>query len=185
DRLRKQVATKAEAAAEERVLDALVGESARAETRQAFRKRLRGGELDRQEIEVEVTDSGGGMPTLDIPGVPGAQMGVLNFGDMLGKAFGGRTKKRKMTVAESHEILVAEESDKLLDEDKVVKEAISSCENNGIVFIDEIDKICARSGEWKGGDVSREGVQRDLLPLIEGTTVATKHGSVKTDHILF
>ncbi len=185
DRLRKQVQAKAELAAEERVLDALVGQNARPETRQAFRKQLRSGELDSKEIEFEVTDSGGGMPTLDIPGMPGAQMGVLNLSDMLGKAFGGRTKKRRMTVSESHEVLVAEESDKLLDQEKVVREAISSCENNGIVFLDEIDKICARSGEWKGGDVSREGVQRDLLPLIEGTTVATKHGSVKTDHILF
>ncbi len=186
ERLRKQVTAKAELSAEERVLDALVGENARAETRQTFRKQLRDGELNTREIEVEVSDAGGGgMPTLDIPGMPGAQMGVLNIGDMLGKAFGGRTKKRKMTVAESYDVLVAEESDKLLDQDKVVKEAISSCENNGIVFLDEIDKICARSGEWKGGDVSREGVQRDLLPLIEGTTVATKHGSVKTDHILF
>ncbi|HEY1722275.1 MAG TPA: ATP-dependent protease ATPase subunit HslU [Magnetospirillaceae bacterium] len=185
EKLRKQVAAKAELAAEERVLDALVGDSARSETRQTFRKQLRAGELDSREIDVEVSDAGGGMPTLDIPGMPGAQMGVLNIGDMLGKAFGGRTKKRRMTVAESHEILVAEESDKLLDQDKVVKEAISACENHGIVFIDEIDKICARSGEFKGGDVSREGVQRDLLPLIEGTTVATKHGSVKTDAILF
>ena len=185
EKLRKQVTAKAEVAAEDRVLDALVGKDARAETRQTFRKQLRAGELDAREIDVEVSDAGGGMPTLDIPGMPGAQMGVLNIGDMLGKAFGGRTKTRRMTVAESHEVLVAEESDKLLDQDKVVKEAISSCENNGIVFIDEIDKICARSGEWKGGDVSREGVQRDLLPLIEGTTVATKHGSVKTDHILF
>ena len=185
ERLRKQVSAKAELAAEERVLDALVGENARPETRQSFRKQLREAALDDREIEVEVADAGGGMPTFEIPGAPGAQMGVLNIGDMFGKAFGGRTKKRKMSVAESHEVLVAEESDKLLDQEKVVKEAIAACENNGIVFLDEIDKICARSGEFHGADVSREGVQRDLLPLIEGTTVATKHGTVKTDHILF
>jgi ATP-dependent HslUV protease ATP-binding subunit HslU len=185
ERLRKQVQAKAELAAEERVLDALVGENARVETRQTFRKQLRAGELDAKEIEVDVAEAGGGMPTFEIPGAPGAQMGVLNIGEMFGKAFGGRTKKRKMTVGESHEILVAEESDKLLDQEKVVKEAIAACENNGIVFIDEIDKICARSGEYRGGDVSREGVQRDLLPLIEGTTVNTKHGPVKTDHVLF
>jgi len=185
ERLRKQVTAKAELAAEERVLEALVGENARAETRQAFRKQLREATLDDREIEVEVADSGAGMPTFEIPGAPGAQMGVLNIGEMFGKAFGGRTKKRRMTVAESHEILVAEESDKLLDQEKVVKEAIAACENNGIVFLDEIDKICARSGEFHGADVSREGVQRDLLPLIEGTTVSTKHGTVKTDHILF
>jgi ATP-dependent HslUV protease ATP-binding subunit HslU len=186
ERLRKQVTAKAELAAEERVLDALVGENARTETRQAFRKQLREAALDNREIEIDVADSGGGgMPTFEIPGAPGAQMGVLNIGEMFGKAFGGRTKKRRMTVAESHEILVAEESDKLLDQEKVVKEAIAACENNGIVFLDEIDKICARSGEFHGADVSREGVQRDLLPLIEGTTVNTKHGTVKTDHILF
>jgi len=185
ERLGKQVAAKAELAAEERVLDALVGDNARPETRQSYRKRLREAELDNLEIEVEVADAGGGMPTFEIPGAPGAQMGVLNIGEMFGKAFGGRTKKRKLTVSESHEILVAEESDKLLDQEKVIKEAISACENNGIVFLDEIDKICARSGEFHGADVSREGVQRDLLPLIEGTTVNTKHGTIKTDHILF
>ena len=185
ERLRKQVTAKAELAAEERVLDALVGENARPETRQSFRKQLREGALNDKEVELDVADAGGGMPTFEMPGMPGAQMGVLNLGDMFGKAFGGRTKRRRMTVAESHAVLVDEESDKLLDQDKVVKDAIAACENNGIVFIDEIDKICARSGEWKGGDVSREGVQRDLLPLIEGTTVNTKHGTVKTDHILF
>jgi ATP-dependent HslUV protease ATP-binding subunit HslU len=185
ERLRKQVTARAELAAEERVLDALVGDSASAETRQKFRKMLREGALNDREIEIQVADSAGGMPTFEIPGMPGAQMGMVNLGDIFGKAFGGRTKPRKMLVAESYEVLVAEESDKLLDQEKVVKEAIEAVENNGIVFLDEIDKICARSGEWKGGDVSREGVQRDLLPLIEGTTVTTKHGPVKTDHVLF
>jgi ATP-dependent HslUV protease ATP-binding subunit HslU len=146
---------------------------------------LRDGQLDDKEIEVEVAEGGGsGLPTFDIPGMPGAQMGVLNLGDMFGKAFGGRTAKRKLTVAQSHDVLVAEESDKLLDQEKVTRTAIDSVEQNGIVFLDEIDKITARS-ERVGGDVSREGVQRDLLPLIEGTQVATKHGQVKTDHILF
>ncbi len=186
ERLRKQVTARAELAAEERVLDALVGDSASGETRQKFRKMLREGALNDREIEVQVADSSGGMPTFEIPGMPGAQMGMVNLGDMFGKAFGARTKSRKMLVAESYVVLVAEESDKLLDQEKVVKEAIEAVENNGIVFLDEIDKICARSGEWKGGgDVSREGVQRDLLPLIEGTTVMTKHGPVKTDHVLF
>ena len=186
ERLRKQVEARAELAAEERVLDALVGGGAGTETRQKFRKMLREGQLGDREIEIEVQDGGGGaMPTFDIPGMPGAQMGMVNLGEMLGKAFGGRTRSRKMLVSESHAVLVAEECDKLIDPDRVTKEALESVENNGIVFIDEIDKICARSGEWKGGDVSREGVQRDLLPLIEGTTVATKHGQVKTDHILF
>jgi len=184
ERLRKQVTAKAELAAEERVIDALVGEHASAETRQKFRKQLREGVLNEREIELQVADSGG-MPTFEIPGMPGAQVGMVNLGDMFGKAFGGRTKPRKMTVEESYNVLLAEESDKLLDQDSVVKQAIASVEDNGIVFIDEIDKICARSGEWKGGDVSREGVQRDLLPLIEGTTVNTKYGPVKTDHILF
>ena len=186
EKLRKQVAAKAELAAEERVLDALVGNTASPETRQKFRKMLREGSLNDKEIELEVADnSAGGMPTFDIPGMPGSQMSMVNLGDILGKAFGGRTRPRKMTVEESFSVLLAEESDKLLDQDKVVKEAIESVENNGIVFLDEIDKICARSGEIKGGDVSREGVQRDLLPLIEGTTVSTKHGPVKTDHVLF
>ena len=184
-RMRKEVTAKAELAAEERVITALVGEGASEDTRQKFRKMVREGALDDKEIELEVTDSGAGsMPTFEIPGMPGAQMGMVNLGDIFGKALGGRTKPRRMTVAESHEFLVAEECDNLLDQDKVVREAMEAVEQNGIVFLDEIDKICARS-EYAGGDVSREGVQRDLLPLIEGTTVATKHGAVKTDHILF
>ena len=184
DTLRKEVAAKAEIRAEERVLDALVGESASAETRQKFRKMLREGQLNDREIEVQVADTGGGLPTFDIPGMPGAQMGMLNLNDVFGKAFGNRTKPRRMTVAESHAVLMAEESDKLLDQEKVTSEAIHLVEQNGVVFLDEIDKITARS-ERMGADVSREGVQRDLLPLIEGTQVATKHGTVRTDHILF
>ena len=184
-RLRKEVEAKAEIAAEERVLDALVGEKASSETRQKFRALLRQGKLDDKEIEIDVTDSGSSsLPTFEIPGMPGAQMGMVNLGDIFGKAFGGRTSPRKMTVGESHGVLVEEEADKLLDEDAVVREAIDSVEQNGIVFLDEIDKICARSDRY-GADVSREGVQRDLLPLIEGTTVATKHGTVETNHILF
>ena len=184
-RLRGDVRARAEAAAEDRVLDALVGGNARPETRQEFRKRLRAGALSDREIELEVADSGlPGMPTFDIPGMPGAQMGMINLGDMIGKAFGGRTRKRRLTVDESYDILMEEESDKLLDEDKVTRQAIGAVEQNGIVFLDEIDKICARSEKF-GADVSREGVQRDLLPLIEGTVVATKHGQVRTDHILF
>jgi ATP-dependent HslUV protease ATP-binding subunit HslU len=187
ERLRKEVRAKAEVHAEERVLDALVGEHASPETRQKFRKMLREGQMDGREIEVPVEDTGGlSLPTLDIPGMPGAQMGMINLNDIFGKAFGGRTKPKKMTVSESYEILMAQESDKLLDEEKIVKDAITTVENNGIVFIDEIDKITARSDTKMGGaDVSREGVQRDLLPLIEGTTVSTKRGSVRTDHILF
>ena len=185
ERLRKEVASKAEAHAEERVLDALVGAQASAETRQKFRKMLREGQLDDKEIEIQVQDASGGLPTFEIPGMPGAQMGMLNLGEIFGKAMGGRTKPRRMSVKESHAVLMAEESDKLLDQDKVVKEAIMAVEQNGIVFIDEIDKICARSEQRIGADVSREGVQRDLLPLIEGTSVATKHGAVKTDHVLF
>ncbi|MCH8182627.1 MAG: ATP-dependent protease ATPase subunit HslU [Proteobacteria bacterium] len=182
---RKEVTAKAQLAAEERVLDALVGNNASESTRQSFRSKLRNGELDDKEIEVEVSDSGGGgMPTFDIPGMPGAQMGMINLNEMLGKAFGQNKRPRRMTVEESFDVLVEEESDKLLDQDKVVKEALNSVEQNGIVFLDELDKICARS-EHTGADVSREGVQRDLLPLIEGTTVSTKHGTVKTDHILF
>ncbi len=185
EEMRKQVAAKAELNAEERVLDALVGDSASAETRRKFRKMLRDGQLDDKEIEIQVSDSGAGtLPTFDIPGMPGAQMGMLNLNDVLGKAFGGRVKPKRMNVTDSHEVLMAEESDKLLDEDKVIKDSIEAVEENGIVFLDEIDKICARS-ERIGADVSREGVQRDLLPLIEGTQVATKHGAVRTDHILF
>ncbi len=184
-RQRKEVEAKAEMAAEERVLDALVGEKASAETRQKFRALLRQGKLDDREIEIDVSDSGASsLPTIEIPGMPGAQMGMVNLGDIFGKAFGGRTTPRKMSVEESHDVLVEEEADKLLDENAVVREAIDSVEQNGIVFLDEIDKICARSDRY-GADVSREGVQRDLLPLIEGTTVATKHGTVETNHILF
>jgi ATP-dependent HslUV protease ATP-binding subunit HslU len=185
ERLRKEVQARAELAAEERVLDALVGENASAETRAKFRKMLREGTLDGREIEIQVQDAGGAqMPAFDMPGMPGAQIGVVNIGEMLGKAFGGRAKLRKTTVRESYDILIAEESDKLLDQDRVLREAKLATEQNGIVFIDEIDKISAREGR-AGADVSREGVQRDLLPLIEGTTVATKHGPVKTDHVLF
>jgi len=185
ERLRKEVGAKAEAQAEERVLDALVGTSAAADTRSKFRKMLREGQLNDREIEIQVADTGAGsFPTFEVPGMPGAQMGMINLGEMLGKSFGARTKTRKLSVADSHTVLIAEESDKLLDNETVLREAITAVEQNGIVFIDEIDKICARS-ERLGADVSREGVQRDLLPLIEGTTVATKHGSVKTDHVLF
>ena len=185
ERMREEVRARAELAAEERVIDALVGTSASKETRAKFRRMLRDGELSDREIELELQDSGGmQLPAMDIPGMPGAQMGMINLNDMFGKAFGGRTKTQKLTVSDSYDVLVAEESDKLLDDEKVVRSAIETVENNGIVFLDEIDKICARA-ERAGGDVSREGVQRDLLPLIEGTTVSTKHGAVKTDHILF
>lgn len=185
ERLRDEVKAKAEANAEERVLDALVGSSAAPETRQKFRRLLHDGDLAEKEIELEVSDNSSlNMPTFDVPGMPGAQMGMMNLGDMLGKAFGSRTKPRKMTVTEAYTVLVQEESDKLLDTDKVIREATDMVEQNGIVFIDEIDKICARS-DHHGADVSREGVQRDLLPLIEGTSVSTKHGTIKTDHILF
>ena len=185
DKMRKQVTAKAELQAEDRVLDALVGEDASKETRQKFRKMLREGQLDDKEIEITVNDaSGGGMPTFDIPGMPGSQMGMINLGDMLGKTFGIPQKTKKMTVEESYDVLITDEADQLLDEEKIVREAIDAVENNGIVFLDEIDKITVRS-ERVGADVSREGVQRDLLPLIEGTTVSTKHGAVKTDHILF
>ena len=189
ERLRKEVAPRAELAAEERVLDALVGTNASTDTRQKFRKMLREGALDDREIEITVQESAAPqMPTFEIPGMPGAQMGMLNLGDIFGKAFGQRPSARKVTVADSHRVLLAEESDKLLDQETVVREAIAAVEQNGIVFLDEIDKICGRSERGGGigaADVSREGVQRDLLPLIEGTTVATKHGPVKTDHILF
>ena len=182
---RKDVEAKAEIMAEERVLTALVGENASEPTRQSFRQKLRNGELDEKEIELEIQDTSSmGLPTLDIPGAPGAQMGMINLNEMLGKAFSNRTKPRKMTVAESYAVLLEEEGDKLVDEDKIVREAIDVVEQNGIVFLDELDKICAKS-ERHGADVSREGVQRDLLPLIEGTTVSTKHGAVKTDYILF
>jgi len=181
---REEVKARAQLAAEERVLDALVGSNSSESTRNAFRQRLRSGELDSKEVEIQVAEGAGGMPTFDIPGMPGAQMGMINLNDMLGKAFGQRTKARRLTVLESYEVLIAEESDKLLDQEKLVKEAIERVEQHGIVFIDEIDKICARS-ERMGADVSREGVQRDLLPLIEGTQVNTKHGTVRTDYILF
>jgi ATP-dependent HslUV protease ATP-binding subunit HslU len=185
ERKRKDVQVRAEQAAEARVVDALVGPNASASTKDAFRKKLRAGELNDKEIDIEVAASGGGgMPMFEIPGMPGAQMGAINIGDIFGKLGGGRTKTRRVTVLESHEILIAEESDKLLDQEQLVQEAIHAVEQNGIVFLDEIDKITARDGRV-GGDVSREGVQRDLLPLIEGTTVSTKHGAVKTDHILF
>jgi ATP-dependent HslUV protease ATP-binding subunit HslU len=183
EKRRKDVQARAELAAEERVLAALVGANASPATKDAFRKKLRAGELDDKEIEIEVQASGSSMPLFEIPGMPGAQMGAIQLGDLF-KGFGGRTKTRRVTVRDSHEILVNEESDKLLDQEQLVAEAIKAVENNGIVFLDELDKICARDGRV-GADVSREGVQRDLLPLIEGTTVATKHGSVKTDHILF
>ncbi len=186
ERMRKEVVAKAEVAAEERVLDALVGEGASADTRQKFRTMLRQGELDDREIEINVQDAGSGMPTLEIPGMPGAQMGMINLSEMMGKAFGNQTKPKKLSVLASYDLLIAEESDKLLDDDVVVRTALDAVEQNGIVFLDEIDKICVRSeGRAGGGDVSREGVQRDLLPLIEGTTVATKHGTIKTDHVLF
>ena len=180
---RKEVAAKAQLNAEERVIDALVGSGAAVSTREAFRKRLRANELDNKEIEIQVADMPS-MPSFEIPGMPGSQVGMINLSEMLGKALGNRTKPRKVTVRDSFDILLGEESDKLIDNDTIVQEAIRNVENNGIVFLDEIDKICARS-ERVGADVSREGVQRDLLPLIEGTTVGTKYGPVKTDHILF
>ncbi|MEP9350885.1 ATP-dependent protease ATPase subunit HslU [Xanthobacter sp. KR7-225] len=181
---RKDVQAKAHLAAEGRVLDALVGAAASPATRDAFRKRLRAGELDDKEVEIELQSGGGGMPMFEIPGMPGAQMGAISLSDMLGKAFGGRAKARRVSVKDAHPLLLTEEADKLIDQDAIVQEAIHAVENNGIVFLDEIDKIAGREGR-SGADVSREGVQRDLLPLIEGTTVSTKHGPVKTDHILF
>jgi len=184
EKRRKEVQAKAELNAENRVLDALVGKNASPETRENFRARLRNGELDDKEIELDLADSSGGMPSFEIPGMPGASMSMVNLGDIFGKAFGQRTKPRRLTVEDAHGPLMAEESDKLLDQESLIRDAISSVENHGIVFLDEIDKICAREGRG-GADVSREGVQRDLLPLIEGTTVSTKHGSVKTDHVLF
>ncbi len=184
ERRRREVETQAEAHAEDRILDALAGANAGQTTREAMRKRLRSGELNDKDIELEMRDAGGA-PMIEIPGMPGAQIGMVNLGDMLGKAFGGRPRTRRMSVAQAHGPLTAEEADKLLDNDAIQRDAIEAVEQNGIVFLDEIDKICARSEYRGGGDVSREGVQRDLLPLIEGTTVATKHGAVRTDHILF
>ena len=185
EKKRKEVHAKAQLLAEDKVLDALVGNKASVATRESFRKRLRNGDLDKNQIEIEVMDTASSMPSFEIPGMPGANVGMVNIGEILGKSMGNKKgKKRKMTVKESHEILVAQESDKMIEEDKIVQEAKKSTEDNGIVFLDEIDKVSAR-GDRVGGDVSREGVQRDLLPLIEGTTVNTKHGPIKTDHILF
>ena len=183
EKRRKEVKAKAQLLAEERVLNTLVGSKASIATKESFRKRLRNGDLDDNEIEIDMKDSNQ-MPSFEIPGMPGANIGMINVGDMLGKAMGSKSKKKKMTVKESHEILIAEESDKMIEQDKIIKSAKISTENNGIVFLDEIDKVSAR-GDRIGGDVSREGVQRDLLPLIEGTTVSTKYGTIKTDHILF
>ena len=181
---RKEVHSQARKLAEERVLDSLVGNKASVATRESFRKRLRDGDLDDNEIEIAISDSGSQMPSFEIPGMPGANVGMINISDMLGKSMGNKPKKKKMSVKESHEILINEESDKLIEQDKIIKSAKNTTENNGIVFLDEIDKISART-DRVGGDVSREGVQRDLLPLIEGTTVSTKYGPIKTDHILF
>ncbi|MEZ6029249.1 MAG: ATP-dependent protease ATPase subunit HslU [Hyphomonadaceae bacterium] len=183
DRRRKEVLSKAEANAEERVLNALVGASAQAATRESFRTKLRAGQLDDKEIEIDVTDTASPLGGIDIPGQPGASIGMVNLGDLL-KGFGGRQKRIRTTVKEAHKPLIEEESDKLLDNESVTREALRVTEEDGIVFLDEIDKIASRS-ERAGADVSREGVQRDLLPLIEGTTVTTKHGPVKTDHVLF
>jgi ATP-dependent HslUV protease ATP-binding subunit HslU len=183
ERKRKDVEAKAQLAAEDRVVDALVGANASAATKDSFRRKLRNGELNDKEIEIETQQSGGGMPMFEIPGMPGAQMGAISIGDIFGK-MGGKTKTRRLTVQEAYEPLISEESDKLLDQESLVQDAIKAVEQNGIVFLDELDKIAGREGR-SGADVSREGVQRDLLPLIEGTTVSTKHGSVKTDHVLF
>ena len=186
DARRKEVRAQAEKNAEERVLDALVGPTASPGTRETFRKRLRANELNDKIIEVHVAEAGPSMPMMDIPGMPGSSMGAINIGEMLGKMMGGRTKPRRITVKDSHLLLVAEESDKLIDSDQITAEAIQAVENNGIVFLDEIDKICSRGETGRSGaEVSREGVQRDLLPLIEGTSVSTKYGPVKTDHVLF
>lgn len=184
DAKRKDVQARAQLAAEERVLDALVGQGASATTRDSFRRKLRNGEMDDKEVEIEVQGGPSGMPMFEIPGMPGAQMGAVSLGDMLGKAFGGRSKPRRVSVRDAHPLLLNEEADKLLDQEAITQDAIHAVENNGIVFLDEIDKIAGRENR-SGADVSREGVQRDLLPLIEGTTVSTKHGPVKTDHILF
>ena len=185
EKKRKEVNAKAQLLAEDKVLDALVGNKASVATRESFRKRLRNGDLDNNQIEIEVLNTSSSMPSFEIPGMPGANVGMVNIGDIFGKSMSNKKgKKKKMTVKESHDILVAQESDKMIEEDKIVQEAKKSTEDNGIVFLDEIDKVSAR-GDRVGGDVSREGVQRDLLPLIEGTTVNTKHGPIKTDHILF
>ena len=185
EKKRKEVKAKAELKAEEKVLDALVGNKASVATRESFRKRLRTGDLDDNEIEIEVQNTSSPLQSFEIPGMPGGNVGMVNLGDILGKSMGGKKgKRKKMTVKESHDILVAQESDKMIEEDKIITEAKKATEENGIVFLDEIDKVSARS-DRVGGDVSREGVQRDLLPLIEGTTVSTKHGPIKTDHILF
>ena len=184
EKMREDVKARAHVNAEERVLEALVGKTASPATRDSFRKKLRDGELDDKEIEVDVADAGSGMPGFEIPGMPGANIGVLNLSEMFGKAMGGRTKKVKTTVKASYKLLIDDESDKLLDNEQIAREAVRSVENDGIVFLDEIDKIAARDGGM-GAGVSREGVQRDLLPLVEGTTVATKYGPVKTDHVLF
>ena len=185
EKKRKEVKAKAELKAEEKVLDALIGNKASVATRESFRKRLRTGDLDHNEIEIEVQNTSSPLQNFEIPGMPGGNVGMVNLGDILGKSMGGKKgKKKKMTVKESHDILVAQESDKMIEEDKIITEAKKTTEENGIVFLDEIDKVSARS-DRVGGDVSREGVQRDLLPLIEGTTVSTKHGPIKTDHILF
>jgi ATP-dependent HslUV protease ATP-binding subunit HslU len=184
ERRRKDVEARAQLAAEERVLDALVGPAASPGTRDSFRRKLRAGELDDKEIEIDIAQSGGSIPMFELPNMPGTSVSAFSIGDIFGKALQGRAKRRKLMVKDAHGPLVMEESDKLIDQEESVREAISEVENNGIVFIDEMDKICAREGR-SGADVSREGVQRDLLPLIEGTTVATKHGLVKTDHVLF
>jgi ATP-dependent HslUV protease ATP-binding subunit HslU len=185
EKKRKEVKAKAELKAEDKVLDALVGNKASVATRESFRKRLRNGDLDTNEIEIEVQDNASSLQSLEIPGMPGGNVGMINLGDILGKSMGNKKgKKKKMTVKESHDILIAQESDKMIEEDKIIEEAKKTTEENGIIFLDEIDKVSARS-DRVGGDVSREGVQRDLLPLIEGTTVSTKHGPIKTDHILF
>ncbi|MEL6819364.1 MAG: ATP-dependent protease ATPase subunit HslU [Pseudomonadota bacterium] len=184
DLKREDVKAKAHVNAEQRVLEALVGKTASPATKDSFRKKLRSGELDDKEIEIEIADTGNGMPMMDIPGMPGGNVGMINLNDLMGKALGGRTKKTKTTVRDSYDLLVTDESDKLLDQEQVTQEALKLVENNGIVFLDEIDKIAVSEGRF-GSGVSREGVQRDLLPLVEGTTVATKHGQVKTDHILF
>jgi len=183
-KMRETVTANAHASAENRVIDALAGTVAREATREMFRKKLREGLLDDKIIEIDIADSSNPMQMMDIPGQPGMGMGMMNLGDMFGKAFSDRTQRKKLTVANSYELLITEEADKLVDQDIVIREAILAVEENGIVFLDEIDKVCARS-DARGADVSREGVQRDLLPLIEGTTVSTKHGPVKTDHILF